>query len=298
MNRFQFVADHFDTFEVKRLCQVIGVARSSYYAWIAAAAGRAARLSSDGELAARIRAVHAVDRTYGVPRVTAELNDGTKQGQRVNHKRVARVMRADGLQGVRLRRKVRTTIPAPDHRPVLDLVGRDFTAPPPNMKYVGDITYLPCGDGRFLYLATVIDCYSRRLVGWSIADHMRTNLVADALVAAARERGSLTGAIFHTDHGAQYSAKATADLCHQLGVTRSMGAVGSSADNALAESFNTALKRETLQGAHHWDRTRERRRSVFRWITRYNTTRRHSWCGHLNPTDYEMINTTQVALAA
>jgi transposase InsO family protein len=137
----------------------------------------------------------------------------------------------------------------------------------------------------------VIDCFSRRLVGWSIADHMRTELVTDALTAAVRERGGLAGAIFHGDHGAQYSARAYADMCARLGVTRSMGAVGSSADNALAESFNATLKRETLAGAAGWDTPAAARREVFAWITRYNTGRRHSACGQTSPNAYEASRT-------
>ena len=133
----------------------------------------------------------------------------------------------------------------------------------------------------------MIDCYSRRLVGWSIADHMRTELVTDALLAAAAERGCLTGAIFHADHGSVYTSKDYAALCTRLGVTRSMGAVGTSADNAMAESFNATLKRETLAGAHGWPDPTTARRSVFAWITRYNTRRRHSWCGQLSPITFE-----------
>ncbi|ELS50585.1 putative transposase [Streptomyces viridochromogenes Tue57] len=138
------------------------------------------------------------DGTYGRPRLTAELRDG---GERVNHKRVGRVMRKFGIAGLRLRQRVTTTLPEPSATPVPDLFRRDFTASMPNTKYVGDITYLSVSDGEFLYLATVIDCFSRRLVGWSIADHMRTELVTDALRAAARRRGSLAGAVFHSDHG-------------------------------------------------------------------------------------------------
>ena len=119
----------------------------------------------------------------------------------MNHKRVARVMRAHAMAGLRLRRRVRTTIPEPAEQQVPDLLCRDFTAPAPNRRYVGDITYLPIADGSNLYLATVIDCFSRRLAGWAIAEHMRTNLVTDALSAAHSTRGSLAGAIFHSDHG-------------------------------------------------------------------------------------------------
>jgi len=173
VSRFQFVEDHRDTYEVKRLCELVEIERSSYYAWRAAAPARAARAAADTELAGRIRAVHEQDNTLGAPRMTAELNDAAAAGERVNHKRVARVMRAERIRGYQKRRRVRTTIPQPSGQHVPDLLQRDFTAAAPNCRYVGDITYLPIADGSNLYLATVIDCYSRRLVGWSIADHMR-----------------------------------------------------------------------------------------------------------------------------
>ena len=203
MNRFQFVADHRDAFEVKRLCEIVQVARSSFYAWLAAAPVRAVRASADTALAERIRKIHQVDRAQGVPRITAELNDGADPAARVNHKRVARIMRQQQIAGLRLRRRVRTTIPEPANQTVPDLLGRDFTAEAPNQRYVGDITYLPIADGSNLYLATVIDCHSRRLAGWAVAEHMRTDLIIDALSAARDTRGSLAGAIFHSDHGAQ-----------------------------------------------------------------------------------------------
>lgn len=136
---------------------------------------------------------------------------------------------------------------------------------------MGDITYLPLACGKNLYLATVIDCYSRKLAGWAVADHMRTDLIEAALLNAKGTRGSLAGAVFHADHGARYTSKAFAALCAGLGVIQSMGAVGSSADNALAESFNATLKREFLQGAATWLDELTCRREVFRWATRYNT---------------------------
>jgi len=295
VSRFQFVADHRHAFEVKRLCEIVQVTRSSFYAWQDAAPRRAARAAADAQLADRIRTIHEVDRTQGAPRITAELNDGAAREERVNHKRVARIMRAHAIAGLRLRRRVRTTIPEPADQKV---IRRDFTAPAPNQRYVGDITYLPIADGSNLYLATVIDCFSRRLAGWAIAAHMRTDLVADALSAAHGTRGLLAGAIFHTDHGAQYSAKAFAQLCQRLGVIQSMGAVGTSADNALAESFNATLKRETLQGAHAWPDEATCRREVFRWVTRYNTRRRHSYCGQQSPIVYEQQHAATLPLVA
>lgn len=290
MSRFQFVADHQDAFEVKRLCELVEVERSSYYAWKAGAPSREARAAADAELAGRIRAIHAEDNTVGAPRVTAELNDAVAAQERVNHKRVARVMREHGIRGYQKRRRVRTTIPEPSGQKVPDLLKRDFTAQAPNRRYVGDITYLPLANGQNLYLATVIDCYSRRLVGWSLADHMRTSLVEDALKAAAATRGSsraLAGTIFHSDHGSVYTSKDYARLCAKLGVTQSMGAVGTSADNALAESFNATLKREVLQDEIVWPDEATCRRQVFRWIVRYNTRRRHSWCRYQSPSTYE-----------
>ncbi len=298
MSRFQFVADNSATFEVKRLCELVEIERSSYYAWLKAAPAREARAAADAELAERIRAVHAEDNTCGAPRITAELNDNTAAGERVNHKRVARVMRLEGIRGYVKKRRVRTTIPEPSGQKYPDLLRRDFTAERPNERYVGDITYLPLADGTNLYLASVIDCYSRRLAGWAIADHMRTELVEDALKAAAATRGSLKGAIFHSDHGSVYCSKDYAKLCRKLGVTQSMGAVGSSADNALAESFNATMKREVLQDAACWSDEPTCRRQVFHWLVRYNTRRRHTWCGYLSPSTYEARRAATLPTAA
>jgi len=246
---------------------------------------RSARAAADAALAERIRAVHAdCDGTYGAPRVTAELRDA---GLRVNHKRVQRVMRRFGIVGVHLRKKHRTTVPERGAPRVGDRIGRDFTAEVPNTKYVGDLTYLPVAGGKPLYLATVIDLCSRRLAGWAIADHMRADLVIDALAAAENTRGSLRGALFHSDHGAQYTSRAFADACHRAGVTQSMSAIGSSADNALAEAFNASLKRETLQGSAGWATADQARLATFRWVTRYNTRRRHSHLGQTSPVAFE-----------
>jgi transposase InsO family protein len=287
VSRFQFVADHRDAFEVKWLCRVVEIARSSFYAWLDGADGRAARQAADEALVERIRVVHDDDNTYGAPRITAELNDGVPEQERVNRKRVARVMRGSGIAGYRRKRRVKTTTPDPANQKVPDLLNRDFTAPAVNVAYVGDITYLPLATGTNLYLATVIDCCSRRVAGWAIAEHMRTEIVEDALNAAAALRGSLAGAVFHTDHGSQYTSRDFAKLCRELGVTQSMGAVGTSADNALAESFNAALKREVLQDRSSWPDAAACRREVFRWLARYNTKRRHSHCHHSSPATYE-----------
>ncbi|MGW5152485.1 IS3 family transposase [Rhodococcus koreensis] len=297
VSRFLFVDDHRDTAPVKWLCQILEVSRSGFYRWRAAAPARAERARADQELVERIREIHDdFDGTYGAPRITAELRDA---GIEVNHKRVERVMRENGIVGVHLRKTVRTTVPEPSATPVPDLIRRDFTASAPNTRYVGDITYLPVGDGQFLYLATVLDLNSKRLAGWSIAPHMRTELVTDALRAAAAARGAagLGGAIFHSDNGAQYVSQDFADVCRELGVTRSRGAVGTSADNAAAESLNASLKRETLQGRKRWNGAGEARAAVFRWITRYNTRRRHSTLGQICPIEYEQRSATLATAA-
>jgi transposase InsO family protein len=291
VNRFQFVEDHKDAYGVKRLCEVIEIARSSFYAWLAAAPGRAERQAADAALASRIRVLQdpaqGGDRAYGAPRITADLNDGATATERVNRKRVARVMREHQLAGIRLRRRVKTTIPDQSERRFPDLVERDFSTGEPNRRYVGDITYLPIADGSNLYLASVIDLGSRKLAGWQVADHMRTELVEDALRAAARDRGSLAGAIFHSDHGSVYTSKAYGTLCEQFRVTQSMGAIGTSADNSLAESFNAALKRELLEGRAAFPDQATAYRAVFRWAHRYNTRRRHSAIGNITPNTYE-----------
>lgn len=285
MSRFQFVDDHRDAFGVKRLCEVLGLNRSSYYKWRTGMAARTARQREDRFLARKIRLVHGESGgAYGSPRVTAELRE---TGLRVNEKRVARLMRTFAITGIRLRRRVRTTVPDPTASQVPDLFQRDFTATEPGRKYMGDITYLPLAGGEFLYLATVLDCFSRKVVGWSIAGHMRTSLVADALRMAAATRGDLDDSVFHSDHGAQYGSRAFAHLCDQLGVTRSMGAVGTSADNAACESFHASLKRETLHSGRDYGDAGTCRTTVFAWLARYNTRRRHSANGHLSPNEYE-----------
>ncbi|WP_133899496.1 IS3 family transposase [Streptomyces sp. KS 21] len=286
VNRCQFVEDHQRRFGVTRLCSMLGISRSSFYYWRRTAPARAARQIAEAGLADRIRKVHQdSDGAYGAPRITAELRD--EGGPVVNHKRVARIMRAIGLEGVRLRRRHRTTVADQAAVKAPDLIGRDFTAAVVNTKYVGDITYLPVSGAKPLYLATVIDLASRRLAGWAIADHMRTELVIDALTAAKRTRGSLTGAVMHTDHGSQYTSRAFAETCRSVGVWQSMGAIGSSADNAAAESFNAAFKRETLKGRKAWSSEREARIDAFRWLTRYNARRRHSRLGQRSPIAYE-----------
>lgn len=275
MSRFQFVADNSATFEVKRLCELVQIERSSYYAWKAGAPARAERAAADAELQARIRKIHQADNTVGAPRVTAELNDGAAAEERVNHKRVARVMRAAGIAGYVKKRRVRTTIPDQSQAKVPDLLKRDFTAPAPNCRYVGDITYLPLADGHNLYLATVIDCYSRRLVGWAIADHMRTELVEDALKAATATRGSLTGAIFHSDHGSVTGLNRSSQHLDRGGLHGAATGVAGHADGAACDevAWASADPKGSRAGVLGQDRCRDDQRGRRRGCRRVGTGR-------------------------
>jgi transposase InsO family protein len=287
VSRFQFVDEYRHEFTVKRLCETLGVSRQGYYQWKDRAPARAARAASDAAVTARIKAAHRASKgAYGAPRITVELREA---GEAINRKRVARLMRVAGIEGVRLRRR-RPAPPLEDAAAAVvpDRLGRDFTASEPNARYVGDITYLPVADGSFLYLATVIDLFSRRLAGWAIADHMRTGLVETALRRAHFIRRGLAGAVFHADRGTQYMSARFAACCTELGVLQSRARVGSSADNALAESFNATLKREVLQGRRTFATALEARFQVESWISDYNTVRRHSSLGQISPIDYEL----------
>lgn len=303
MNRFRFVDDHRDLYEVKRLCQVLKINRSSYYAWKSAAPARRQRLVDDTVLGAQIKTTfNAENGCYGAKRVTATINsdpvNDRGKGGRLNHKRTARLMRQMGLFGFTRKRRVKTTTSSKRAPRFPDLPQRRFTADRPNAVYVGDITYLPIADGSNMYLATVIDCYSRQLTGFAIADHMRTELVEEALTMARKVRGSLDGAIFHSDHGSVYTSDQYRRLCVRFGVTQSMGAIGTSADDSLAESFNASLKREVLQDESVFTSQLACRQDVFRWCTRYNTKRLHSWCGYRSPNAFEDAGLATLTIAS
>ncbi|WP_153014920.1 IS3 family transposase, partial [Corynebacterium simulans] len=283
---------------VKRMCNVLKLNRSSFYKWVNTRENRRLKICSDALIGARIKTIFDDEHgLYGAKRIAASLNDDMDFGP-INHKKVARIMKSMGLKGFTKRRRCITTRRKPGHRVMPDLVGRKFTADRPNHVYVGDITYLPCKGGKNMYLATVIDAYSRKLVGHALADHMRVSLVIEALSHASKVRGNLTGAIFHSDHGSVYTSQAFGDHCAQLGVRQSMGAVGTSADNALAESFNATLKREVLRDRKVFDNPITCRQEVFRWCMRYNTRRRHSWCNLLAPDTFEALTSATLTQAA
>jgi transposase InsO family protein len=276
-------ADPNSVWSVAEMCRVLGVSRSGFTDWETRPPSR--RDLDDRQHATEIEAVwECSGRTYGVPRVHAWL---ARQGFTVSRKRVARLMKANGWEGESGRRRVRTTIPDRAATAASDLVARDFNPPAPDVTWCGDITYLRTGEG-WLFLATVIDLFSRRVIGWSIAPHMRTELVADALdMAVATRGGRVEGVIFHTDRGAQYTSAAFATLCQGHGVRQSMGATGVCWDNAAAESFFGTLKRE-LAHRRRWATRADARRGVIRWIEGwFNPRRLHSSLNYRAPIDVE-----------
>jgi putative transposase len=262
-------------------CRVLGVSASGYYAWAARPAS--ARATADAALIEQIRVIHTRSRgTYGERRVHAEL---AALGVHVGRKRIARLMRALGLAGVSRRKHPRTTLRGRDARPAPDLVARDFTAPGRDQLWVADITYVPTWAG-FLYLAVVLDAWSRRVVGWAMATHLRTELVLDALNMALTQRRP-TGVIHHSDQGCQYTSIAFGQRCREMGVRPSMGSVGDAYDNALCESFFATLECELLD-RRRFPSQAEARMAIFEYLEGwYNPHRRHSALGYHSPLNYE-----------
>jgi len=272
-------------FPITAACRVAEVSRQAFHDWRARqAAGPTDAEVAEAELVETIREIHdELDGTYGEPRITEAL---AKRGWRVNHKRVERLMRAHGIVGVFKPAKVRTTIPAEDAPPLPDLIGRRFAPGEPDVAWCGDITYIPTGEG-WLYLASVIDLGSRRFLGYSMADHMRTELVADALTMAAGERGGRTdGIIFHGDRGSQYLSGDYRKLVTGLGMAQSVGRTGVCFDNAVAEAAWSSLKRELVSRYRFADRATARR-AIFAWINTYNQRRLHSTLGYVAPIEWE-----------
>ncbi len=267
-------------YPVAVMCRTLGVSASGYYAWVSRPPSR--RTETDAALTAKIRTAHAMSRgTYGAPRIKADL---AEQGIRVSRKRVARLMRAQRLAGV-CRRKFVTTTVRGGGRQAPDLVERNFTAEEPDRLWVADITYVPTWAG-FLYLAVVLDAFSRRIVGWSMATTLHTQLVLDALNMALRRRRA-SGVIHHSDQGAQYTSIGFGNRCRQAGVRPSMGSVGDAYDNAMCESFFATLECELLD-RRRFKTQAEARIAVFEFIEGfYNPRRRHSSIGFLSPIEFE-----------
>lgn len=266
---------------IATMCRVLEVSTSGYYAW--RNRGPSRRAQENSVLWERIKAIHARSRgTYGSPRIHAELKaDGVKVG----HNRVARLMRETGIEGVSRRRRWNTTKRDPEAQPAADLVVREFRSDAPDRLWVADITYVPSQAG-FIYLAVVVDAFSRRAVGWAMAGHLRTELVLHALEMAIWQRRP-RGVIHHSDHGAQYTSIEFGKRCRESGVRPSMGSVGDCYDNALCESFFATLECELLDRRAFASRA-EARLAVFEFIEGwYNPHRRHSALGYTSPVDYE-----------
>lgn len=272
---------HQGTHRVATVCRVLGVSASGYYAWQSRPCS--ARAQADQALLAQIRTIHDRSRgTYGTPRVHAEL---AAQGVHIGRKRVARLMQAAGLVGVSRRAFVTTTRRDPAARPAPDLVQRLFTAGGPDRLWVADITYIATWAG-FLFLAVVLDAWSRRVVGWAMAAHLRTELVLDALNMAIGQRRP-TQVIHHSDQGCQYTSVAFGLRCRDVGIRPSMGSVGDAYDNALCESFFASLECELLDRRRFASQV-EARLAVFEYIEGwYNPHRLHSALDYESPISYE-----------
>jgi putative transposase len=279
-------------YSVSMLCEVLKVSRSGYYDWKERPPSRRDR--ENANLTERIREVHHRSRgTYGYPRVHAELR---ALGVHCSRKRVARLMRKDGLRGcMRGRRRKHTTRQDPLAIPAPDLVERNFVAMAPNKLWTADITYLPTDEG-FLYLAFILDVYSRKVVGWSMANHLRSELVAAALEMAVRRRNPSAGLIHHSDRGVQYTAISFGKKLEEAKIVPSMGRAGSALDNAISESFVSTLKSEI--GMSRYPSHQAARASIFEFIELfYNRVRRHSSLGYLSPSEYEQAILEEAAVA-
>jgi len=264
-------------YPIETMAMTLGVSRSGFYAWNSRSPS--ARSMADGDLTGRIKTIHQASRqSYGAPRVHAELADA---GVRVGRKRVERLMKAAGLKGVSLRRGTRTTIRDERLRPASDLVDRNFYAHEPNMLWVADITYVPTWAG-FLYLAVVLDAFSRRIVGWALGHNLKAQLVIDAMNMAIGQRKP-RNVIHHSDQGSQYTSVAFGLRCKEAGVRPSMGSVGDAYDNAMCESFFATLECELLDRRKFRTKA-EARMAIFEFIEGwYNPARRHSALGYQSP---------------
>jgi putative transposase len=274
------VSENRARYPIAVMCRVLDVSSSGYYAWVKRPPS--ARDVTDAALIVEIRAAHAASKgTYGVPRLQIDLADA---GIRVSRKRIARLMRNAGLAGVSRRKGTVTTV-RDGARRAPDLVDRNFTADRPNMLWVADITYIPTWAG-FLYLAVVLDAFSRRIVGWSMATTLHTQVVLDALDMALWQRRP-SGVIHHSDQGSQYTSIEFGKRCREAGVRPSMGSVGDAYDNAMAESFFATLECELLD-RRRFKTQAEARIAVFEFIEGfYNPRRRHSSLAYLSPMKFE-----------
>ena len=291
MSVYRIISAERASFPVSVMCEVLGVSRSGFHGWERRAPSN--RALSDAWLTSRIKQIYEQARgVYGSRRVQAELRLG--QGIQVSRRRVRRLMAAAGISGLVKVKRGRTTIRVPGVRVADDLVERKFRPTEPNVLWVADITYLRTWEG-WLYLAAVQDAYSRRIVGWAMAEHMRSELVADALQMAVHRRRPQPGLVHHSDQGAQYVSLGFGQQARDAGIAVSMGSKGDAFDNAVAESFFATIKKELVH-RQPWPSRRDLSSAVFEYIEAfYNRQRRHSTLGYLSPEQYERekITTTK-----
>jgi putative transposase len=282
-----------DGVDVAVACRVLDVSRSGFYDWLHRQIRPSARAAADAVLTGTIAEIHDASRgCYGSPRVHAELRLGRDVA--CSRKRVARLMRLAGLAGISARRKRHRSGPLPAVHE--DLVQRRFTADAPDRLWCTDVTEHPTSEGK-VYCCAVLDVFSRAIVGWSIADHMRTELVVDALEMATWRRRPQAGAILHSDRGSQYTSWVFGHRLRAAGLLGSMGRVASSVDNTMIESFWSTMQRELLD-RRIWASQHQLGTAIFEWIEAYyNPVRRHSALDYLSPIDYERQYTTAATAA-
>ncbi len=291
MKRFQFIANHQHQFPVRRMCRLLQVSRSGYYAW--RQRRPSARKMANDKLSKQMKRLYADSRgTYGSPRIHAAL---VAAGVSCGVHRVARLMRQHGLRARGKRRYRRTTDASHAYPVAPNLLNRQFTASAPNQKWVGDITYIPTGEG-WLYFATILDLYSRRIVGWAMDSSMSQHLTLSALRMALQQRQPQAGLLHHTDRGRQYAAGAYQSLLHHCQIRQSMSRSGNCYDNAPMESFFATLKAELANYGQYVTR-RQARTEIFEYIELfYNRQRRHSALGYLSPLQFELTAVTSTSL--
>jgi len=280
-SRYQLIEAERTSFSIPLMCRLLGVSRSGYYDWKGRPPSRRSR--QDAALSEKISEIHERSRkTYGSPRVHAELR---ALGTRCSRKRVERLMRQAELEGCMRGRRKGTTRRG-KRAPAEDLLKRDFVATEVDKVWVADITYVATGEG-FLYLAFILDVYSRRIVGWAMEKHLRTELVVDALKMAVWRRKPAPGLVHHSDQGVQYTSLAFAERLGEVGIAPSMGRTGTALDNAMAESFVSTLKAELVSRMESPSR-QAAKSAIFEYLEAfYNTRRLHSALGYRSPADFE-----------
>jgi putative transposase len=282
--RFQFIDDHRDEFAVRRMCKELNVSPSGYYVW--RDRPPSAREMANQELYTKIKAVYDDNHgVYGSPRIYRELKD---QGIACSENRIARLMRLRDLQAKQFRRFKSTTKRKKTQPAAPNLLKRDFEADQPDQKWLADITYIATSEG-WLYLATILDLYTRRIVGWAMADRMTTDLTVSALKMALQQRQPLAGLIHHSDQGSQYTDQAYQALLKDYGIRVSMNGVGTWYDNAPMESFFGTLKSEWVHHRVYHSRNQARAEVFFYIESFYNRHRRHSALDYLSPEAYEQL---------